>query len=349
MMIKIIYIFFLIIFSNLKSFKIPKISIIIPSYNIPNYYYLKKSINSVLNQTLKNIELIIVDDNAYDQTPIILDNYAMIDSRVTIIHKIKNEMTGYARNTGLDFIMGEYLGFLDYDDLFHQDALKLSFNEAKKKNYTIVNFEYKKFKNENSILKYLNNKNNIYHIDLLNKYYNFPIKKTGIHIWRNIYKSSFIISHNFKFVNTWADEDVLFCITIFSFEIEILLIKKPLVFHRLLKSSIGHNLKIIEKRQNLILYHLKNIFKIYKKYGIINNRIVQNIFVLFVKNHFKNKNIEKLLRLINGYKTLFPIELIRKYYINIYNMKKLEKLYIFKENIINQYEIIINKKLNCFI
>ena len=327
MMIKIIYIFFLIIFSNLKSFKIPKISIIIPSYNIPNYYYLKKSINSVLNQTLKNIELIIVDDNAYDQTPIILDNYAMIDSRVTIIHKIKNEMTGYARNTGLDFIMGEYLGFLDYDDLFHQDALKLSFNEAKKKNYTIVNFEYKKFKNENSILKYLNNKNNIYHIDLLNKYYNFP----------------------FKFVNTWADEDVLFCITIFSFEIEILLIKKPLVFHRLLKSSIGHNLKIIEKRQNLILYHLKNIFKIYKKYGIINNRIVQNIFVLFLKNHFKNKNIEKLLRLINGYKTLFPIELIRKYYINIYNMKKLEKLYIFKENTINQYEIIINKKLNCFI
>ena len=346
---KFIYVYYFIIFNKLISFKIPKVSIIIPSYNIPNYNYLKLSINSVLNQTLKNIELIVVDDNANDQTPKILDNYAFFDSRITIVHKKKNEMTGYARNTGLDFIMGEYLGFLDYDDIFHKDALRISYNEAKKKNFTIVNFNFKQFRKEKNIIKDLKNKNNKYKTEILKKSYFYPIKKTSIYIWCKIYKSSFIINNNFKFANTWCDEDVLFCMTIFSFEFEILLIKKPLVFHRLLKSSIGHNLKIIEKRQNLILYHLKNIFKIYKKYGIINNRIVQNIFVLFVKNHFKNKNIEKLLRLINGYKTLFPIELIRKYYINIYNMKKLEKLYIFKENIINQYEIIINKKLNCFI
>ncbi len=347
-MIKFFYIFFLIIFNKVKSFKKPKISIIIPSYNIPNYYYLKSSIDSVLNQTLKNIELIIVDDKANDQSPIILDNYSLIDSRITIIHKIKNEMTGYARNTGLDFIMGEYLGFLDYDDIFHKDALKLSYNEAKKKNFTIVNFEYKTFKNENFILKYLNNKKK-YNIELLNKYYNFPIKKTGIHIWRNIYKTSFILSHNFKFYNTWADEDVLFCMTIFSFDIEILLIKKPLVFHRLLKTSIGHNLKKKEIRQKLFIYHLRNIFKILNKYKIINNRIRENILVLLGKSHFKNKNIEKLLRLIKGYKNLFSNEIIRKYYIIIFNMKKIEILYKFKEININKYEIIINKKLNCYI
>lgn len=133
-MIKLFLIFFLIIFNNIfKCFQIPKISIIIPSYNIPNYNYLKTSINSVLNQTLNNIELIVVDDNANDQTPIILDNFAMNDSRITIIHKVKNEMTGNARNTGLNFVMGEYLGFLDYDDIFHKNALELSYNEAKKK------------------------------------------------------------------------------------------------------------------------------------------------------------------------------------------------------------------------
>ena len=330
---KIMYIINLLIFNKLISIKIPKVSIIIPSYNIPKYSYLESSINSILNQTLKNIELIIVDDNANDQTPFILDKYAKIDQRISIIHKIKNEMTGYARNTGLDFIMGEYIGFLDYDDIFHKEALKISYNEAKKKNYTVVNFEYKIFKKENTILKYLNDKNK-YKIQKINKYYTFPLKKTGIHIWRNIYKSSFIISHNFKFVDTWADEDILFCMTIFSFEIEILMIKKPLIFHRKLKTSIGNNLKKLEIRQNLFLYHLRNIFKIFKKNKIINNRIRENIFVFLGKNHFKNKNIEKLLNLIKGYKNIFYNDIIRKYYIRIFNMKKLNKLYEYFKYII---------------
>ena len=69
------------------------------------------------------IELIIVDDKANDDSPNLLNNNALNDKRITIIHKNKNEMTGYARNSGLDFVMGEYLGFLDYDDLFHKNAL----------------------------------------------------------------------------------------------------------------------------------------------------------------------------------------------------------------------------------
>ena len=344
---KIIHFIFLLIFNKLLNIKIPKISVIIPSYNINKYYYLQSSINSVLNQTLKNIELLIVDDNANDLTPIILDYYAKLNQRITIIHKTKNEMTGYARNTGLDFIMGEYISFLDYDDIFHKDALRLLYKEAKKKNYTIVNFEYKNFKEENTIIKYLNNNNSKYKIEKLNKDYHFPIKKTGIHIWRNIYKSSFLISHNFKFVNTWADEDVLFSMTIFSFEFEILLIKKSLIFHRILKTSIGHNLKKYNVRQNQFLYHLRNIFKIFNKYNIINNRIRENIFVLLGKSHFKKKNIEKLLKFISGYKNVFSKDIIRKYYINIYNMKKIDKLYKYKENNINKYEIIMYKKLKC--
>ena len=346
-MFKIIYIIIILLnYNKLLNIQIPKVSIIIPSYNINSYNYLISSIKSVLNQTLKNIELIIVDDNANDLTPIILDNYTNLDHRITTIHKSKNEMTGFARNTGLDFIMGEYLSFLDYDDMFHEDALKIAYKEAKKKNHIIVNFEYKSFKEEKSITKYLNNKENKYKIEKLNKNYNFPLKKTGIHIWRNIYKSSFILFHNFKFVNTWADEDVLFCMTIFSFEFEILLIKKPLVFHRILKTSIGHNNKKLNVRQNLIIYHLKNIFKIFKKYKIINNRIRENILVLLGKSHFK-KNIEKLLKFLIGYKKIFSNNIIRKYYINIYSMKKLDKLYKYKEKNINNYEIIINKKLNC--
>ena len=346
---KFIYVYYFIIFNKLISFKIPKVSIIIPSYNILNYNYLKLSINSVLNQTLKNIELIVVDDNASDQTPIILDNYAFFDSRITIVHKRKNEMTGYARNTGLDFIMGEYLGFLDYDDIFHKDALRISYHEAKKKNLTIVNFNFKKFRKEKNILKDLKNKNNNYKTEILRKSYFYPIKKTSIYIWCKIYKSSFILYNNFKFTNTWCDEDVLFCMTIFSFEFEILLIKKPLVFHRLLKSSISHNVKKLNIRQKLYLYHLRKIFKIFKKNNLKNNRIIENIFVLLGISHFKKKNIEKLLRFLKCYNKIFTNEIIRKYYIKIYKFSKLKKLYFYKENNISKYEITINKKLNCYI
>jgi glycosyltransferase involved in cell wall biosynthesis len=345
-LIKFIIIFYF--YFIIKSIKIPKVSIIIPSYNIPKYEYLEKSINSILNQSFKNFELIVVDDNANDQTPIILDKYAFNYKRVIIIHKTKNELTGYSRNTGMDFVMGEYLGFLDYDDIFHIDAIKFAYFEAKKKNYTIVNFKYKSFKNESSILNYLQNRKKNYKIKILNANYNFPIKKTGIHVWRNIYKSSFIFSHNFKFYNTWSDEDVLFCLTVFSFEYEILLINKPLVFHRLLKTSVGHNNKKKKIRQKFILIYLRNIFKIFKQNNLINNRIRNNIFVLLAISHFK-KNIEKLLRFIKSYKEIFRDNIVRNFYINIFKMKKIEKLYFYKENNINKYEIIIKNKINCFI
>ena len=121
------------------------------------------------------IELIIVDDKANDDSPNLLNNNALNDKRITIILKNKNEMTGYARNSGLDFVMGEYLGFLDYDDLFHKNALLFAYTEAKKKNYTIVNFGFKKFKDESSIINELNDLNDNYIIEIVNENNNYPI------------------------------------------------------------------------------------------------------------------------------------------------------------------------------
>ena len=121
------------------------------------------------------IELIIVDDKANDDSPNLLNNNALNDKRITIILKNKNEMTGYARNSGLDFVMGEYLGFLDYDDLFHKNALLFEYSEAKKKNSTIVNFKFKKFKDESSIINELNDLNDNYIIEIVNENNNYPI------------------------------------------------------------------------------------------------------------------------------------------------------------------------------
>jgi len=340
--------FYIYIFFKIFCFQKPKVSIIIPTYNINNKYYIKKSIDSVLNQYLNNIELIIVDDKATDETPRILDEYALKNKKIIIIHKVKNEMTGYARNTGLDFVMGEYLGFLDYDDLFHPNALLFAYTEGKKKNYTIIHFGYKKFENEKTIITDLKNLNNNYEIEFINNTYKYPIDKTGIYIWSNIYKSSFILSHNFKFFNTWADEDVLFCITIFSYKFDIIIIKKNLVFHRLLSSSIGHNPKPWNERKKLILFYLRSIIKNWEKKGMMKERLIENTFNKLSQSFFKN-DIITYIKFLKSFKNVFSEYEIRKLFIIKFNLRNTYKLNLSNELNLNLYESFIHSKIKCFI
>ena len=89
------------------------VSIILPVYNAVNY--IEKTITSVLNQTYKNFELIIVDDGATDGTSEICRNYAQKDYRISY-YKQNNFGTAVARNRGIELAKGEYIAFLDHDD-----------------------------------------------------------------------------------------------------------------------------------------------------------------------------------------------------------------------------------------
>ena len=91
-----------------------KVSIIVPIYNVEKY--LRRCLESIINQTLKDIEIILVDDNSIDRCPIICDEYAEIDKRIIVIHKKKNEGLGLARNSGIEIAKGQYLAFVDSDD-----------------------------------------------------------------------------------------------------------------------------------------------------------------------------------------------------------------------------------------
>lgn len=91
----------------------PLISIIVPVYKVEQY--LRKCIESILNQTYTNFELILVDDGSPDDSGKICDEYEKIDSRIKVIHK-KNGGLSSARNAGIDIARGEYLGFVDSDD-----------------------------------------------------------------------------------------------------------------------------------------------------------------------------------------------------------------------------------------
>lgn len=94
--------------------KNPKLSIIIPCYGVERY--LDRCMETIVRQTLKDIEIILVDDKSPDRVPQMCDEWANKDARIKVIHKEKNEGLGFARNTGLDAATGEYVAFVDSDD-----------------------------------------------------------------------------------------------------------------------------------------------------------------------------------------------------------------------------------------
>ncbi len=91
-----------------------KISIIVPVFNVENY--LKRCVESLINQTYKNIEILLIDDKSSDSSPKLCDELAKTDQRIKVVHKEKNEGLGFARNTGIENASGDYLMFIDSDD-----------------------------------------------------------------------------------------------------------------------------------------------------------------------------------------------------------------------------------------
>ena len=104
----------------------PKVSIIVPIYNVEKY--LDRCMNSLVNQTLKDIEIIMVDDGSPDNCPKMCDEWAKKDNRIKVVHK-KNGGLGYARNSGLDVATGEYVAFVDSDDFVKTDMYETLYNK----------------------------------------------------------------------------------------------------------------------------------------------------------------------------------------------------------------------------
>lgn len=115
------------------------ISIIIPIYNVEKY--LRKCIESVINQTYKNLEIILIDDGSSDKSGEICDEYKKNDNRIIVIHK-KNEGISVARNEGVKLVTGDYIGFVDSDDYIEPDMFEKLHYNAKKYNANISMCSY---------------------------------------------------------------------------------------------------------------------------------------------------------------------------------------------------------------
>lgn len=114
-----------------------KVSVIIPIYNVE--LYLKRCVNSVINQTLKELEIILVDDGSFDNCPHLCDELAKNDNRIIVIHK-KNGGLSSARNAGLKIAKGKYIFFCDSDDWLELDGIEKLYLKAEEYDVDFVRY-----------------------------------------------------------------------------------------------------------------------------------------------------------------------------------------------------------------
>lgn len=195
----------------------PILSIIIPIYNVE--LYLDRCMKSVLNQTLKDIEIILVDDGSPDNCPVMCDAYAEKDSRIKVIHK-PNGGLGLARNSGLELASGKYIAFLDSDDFVDLDFYESLVNsaEAHQADMCIAGFTDEFFTKSVSYP-------NIYAgqvfqapdtVDVVLRSMIGADKKgeddMGMSVWKSVYAKALIDRFRLKFVSEreYISEDIIF-------------------------------------------------------------------------------------------------------------------------------------------
>ena len=116
----------------------PKVSVIVPAFNVEKY--ISKCLLSLLNQTLKDIEIVVINDGSTDKTLEIVEKFEELDKRIRIINQ-ENQKQGAARNRGMEIATGEYIGFVDSDDWVDLDYFEKLYLAAKKYNSDIVKFK----------------------------------------------------------------------------------------------------------------------------------------------------------------------------------------------------------------
>lgn len=179
----------------------PKISVILPCYNVAKY--ISACLDSLLNQTLRDIEIICVDDKSSDDTAEIIKQYVAKDARVRLIEQKKNGGVSIARNTGIDAASGEYIGFVDPDDWVDADYYEKLYNKIIAENADVCAGNTKEH--------YTNGKIKVRN-DIINN-----IIRAKCHfcytVWCAIYKTSFIRENKIYCpAGITNGEDTVFCI-----------------------------------------------------------------------------------------------------------------------------------------
>ncbi len=262
----------------------PIITVIIPVYNVEKY--LRKCLDSVINQTYTNLEIICVDDGSSDNSGAILDEYAQKDSRIIVIHQ-GNAGVSAARNKGLDMATGEYIAFVDSDDWLESECYEAAINafqndttidlvqwfanvintrKASEKEYqNIKNWHKPKFAGKTTLTPFI-------------------ISKMLYSPCCNLFKADIIKSLNLRFLNYEVAEDVLF-ISMYNSKVNNVYFINEALYNYILTETSAMK-KYTDNPLALLEKHINCTIECFKFYNKLNQDILFNtvIFHKFKSN-----------------------------------------------------------------
>ncbi len=289
-----------------------KISVIIPIYNVEKY--LEKCLESVINQTYKDLEIICVDDCSPDNSNKIVQEYLKKDSRIKLIQREKNGGLSAARNSGLNKATGEYVYFLDSDDWIDLDYLEKMVSAMKENNVDVVlNTKIIKEEEGKQNAQFLPNlcPEALENVSLKTKN---CVWKLVWNTWAYLWKKSALDKIDAKFPEGFINEDMYFQSIVLSSLDKIYVTRNSSYHYLIRKNSISDDLKSKRSREVFnILKILNKTADYYLKKGILN---------------FVNIKLFVLITIFDCDDKELVFEELRKYFLRIKeNVEKNKSLY----------------------
>lgn len=231
-----------------------KISIIVPVYNVEDY--LERCVDSILNQTYKGIEVILIDDGSTDLSGYICDDFAKKDSRVIAIHQ-RNGGVSASRNKGIENVTGEWIMFCDSDDIVSQSWCEYMYKAATNNLDSLIFSNWEQFRNETTIVS-----RNYYDYDTeinlqKSNYYDLFRKGLTGYVWNKIFRTDIILNNGIRFpIDIPIAEDVRFVCEYMKYCRDgCLHIANSLYYYRNNGSSAMH-----KYYKDLLRYHLSAFY-----------------------------------------------------------------------------------------
>lgn len=252
----------------------PEISMIVPVYQVEKY--IAQCIESVLNQTFQDFELILIDDGSKDNSGIICDSYAAKDDRILVIHT-ENRGAATARNAGLELAAGRYIAFLDGDDYLAENMLARLYEAIEHSEYDIVVCDFLNLllDEKDNFIVHLQEKT-VSGRDVLEHLKNEKNYGVWTIVWNKIYKRE--VMEKLRFPDGKYFEDEFFSNQLYLNSNQIHVIPDVLCYHRVLASSTMNTQKI-ENYLDL-LDALQERLEIYLKYEYAEDEIYKVLIYL---------------------------------------------------------------------
>lgn len=300
----------------------PMISIIVPVYNTEKY--VEQCINSLINQTYKNIEIIVVNDKSKDNSLNIVKKLKQKDMRIHIYNHKTNKGLSAARNTGIIHASGKYIMFCDSDDFYNENMCEFLYNEISKSNVnwgvcgTNIIVEDNLYQRSYAEEPYFSIQfKGIINIDITN------LTKINCCAWNKIIKRNFLIRNNIFFPENCYHEDEFFFLACVLNDPTILCMKENLYNYRVRKNSIMYNFFYkkdeLHKSSLNVIKIAERIFNYSKKYNLIHQRrnleLTFYYFFLLINISLQRAHHDKRKELIEHIKNFMEKENFEKFFL----------------------------------